>query len=373
MKKINIGNTFRAVAKGALLLAFVLNLAFINSGAMIANAQGYTVPTGDVDNGTYNSTTCYYFTYDMRKGSKDVNTNGEVSKLQEALVQLGYMSADPTGYFGNTTYNAVRSFQSAKGLLSSGFVGSYTRAALQSATCNTPNPYPTPTPVTNINLTPSSLDTYVYDQDSTGNSILGLNFTDSNSTLNFNSNLNTSVSIINTNISNVSASLSCYLNTGAIYSYVSTYCGNGTNGVFVSLKNSNMSDNTYYYFTIRINQNGSYTDKQYSFTYKKRYTYNPIPTNTCTYGYINGAYGCYYNVTCNSSYDYARGYYINNCQYYNGYNYNNNNNGNCVYSYQNGVYGCWYDTNNTTLSPCVVGAYPNNCGGGYQNGTNIIY
>ena len=348
--------------------------ATITNNVDVVKAQISGMQNGDVDNSNTSNNTCYSFSYDMRKGSRDSNTNSEVTKLQEALIQLGYLSQDPSGYFGTATYNAVKSFQSAKGLLSSGFVGTYTRAVLQSATCNTPNPnpnpnpypYPNPTPINNINLTPSTLPSTVYDKDSNGGTLSYIVLTDSNNYLYNLLSLNSSynyVSVVNTNIPNVTVTLDkCNTNNpvnGLVYiKYYMGVCSSNTyTSVSVNMTNSvaSMTDNTNYYFTLRINQNGTYIDKQYSFNYKKLnsntcpysiYGYqspncntNSYNNNTCTSGYMNGIYGCYYNVTCNSSYDYSRGYYINTCTYINGYdNFIDKRNYNIPYdSYYNGT------------------------------------
>lgn len=332
MKKINI-------LKSVLLAGLVLSLTFINN----VSAQSYYGQNGDVDTDTTSASTCYSLSYNMRKGSRDSNTNGEVTKLQEALVQLGYLNADPTGYFGRATYNAVKNFQSAKGLLSSGFFGTYTRKALYNATCHgndpdprpTPDPYPTPNPY--INLTPSILPSTVYDKDSNDKTLVG--FVIGNSSGYFSDIIRNGgdATIINTNILKVTSSLGyCETQTGATYNYNYYFaaCPNAAN-LLVDLRNSPLIDGQNYYFTIRINQNGTYTDKQYSFTYKKlnanngncTYSYqNDVygcyynnNNNVCIRGYMNGIYDCYYNVTCNSSYDYNKAYYINNCAHLNGY------------------------------------------------------
>ena len=309
-------------------------LLIMNNGEMNVYALN-----GDVDNNNNNTNVCVNLSYNMRKGSRDVNTNNEVTKLQEALVQMGYMSQDPSGYFGNATYAAVQRFQSANSLISSGYVGTYTRSAIQSVTCGNNNNNNNNN--NNINLTPAVLSSAIYDQDSSGNPLLGINFINSNSNTYIDNNL--TVSIINTNIPSVSVRISCYVSSGAAYnSYATSPCGYSNNSIFVSFNSSNLVDNTYYYFTIRINQNGSYVDKQYNFTYKK------VATNTtCTYSYQNGVYGCYYNYNSN-------GY--NNTDYNSNYNNGYNNSG-----YNNNGY---YNNNN---------GYNNNSAGYYYNGTYILY
>ncbi len=94
--------------------------------------------TGDFDSNNNNTVNCTTFSYNMRKGDRDSNTGGEVSKLQELLGQMGYMYQDPTGFFGNTTFQAVKSFQSANNLSATGYVGTLTRDALRARSCNTP-------------------------------------------------------------------------------------------------------------------------------------------------------------------------------------------------------------------------------------------
>ena len=301
-------------------LAFALLL--IISNVNIASAQ-----SGDIDTDTSNTNTCFNLSYNLRRGSTDIATSGDVTKLQQALIQLNYLSQDPSGYFGGATYSAVQRLQSANNLISSGYVGSYTRAAIQRITCNgnynsnpTPNPYPTPN--SSINLTPAVLSSTIYDQDSSGNPLLGINFINSNSNTYIDNNL--TVSIINTNIPSVSARTSCYMSSGALYnSYATSPCGYSNNSIFVSFNSGNLSDDTYYYFTVRINQNGSYVDKQYSFTYKKI-----ISMNSCIYG------------NCNTT---------------------------CTYKYQNGVYGCYYNTA-PDVSTCQYTGYNNNCNTGGFNG-----
>ena len=74
-------------------------------------------------------------------GARDSATGGEVSKLQTFLVKAGHLNADlVTGYFGNMTQAAVRAWQSASGIVSSGTpattgfgaIGPKSRAALAS-------------------------------------------------------------------------------------------------------------------------------------------------------------------------------------------------------------------------------------------------
>lgn len=65
----------------------------------------------------------------LRVGS----TGPEVWELQQRLQVLGFFNANPTGYFGIVTEEAVVTFQRAKGLLADGVVGTVTREAIEKA------------------------------------------------------------------------------------------------------------------------------------------------------------------------------------------------------------------------------------------------
>lgn len=83
----------------------------------------------------------------LRLGSR----GNQVKILQQELNKLGYNCGTADGIFGSKTLNAVRAFQSAKGLLVDGIVGSQTRALLNSV-----NSTPTPTPTCVMPLTSTS-------------------------------------------------------------------------------------------------------------------------------------------------------------------------------------------------------------------------
>lgn len=71
----------------------------------------------------------------LSKGSKDrTKTGNQVTQLQNALVELGYMKGEPTGKYDDATKNAVKSFQAASGFKKSwqnGSFGKQTRIKLQ--------------------------------------------------------------------------------------------------------------------------------------------------------------------------------------------------------------------------------------------------
>lgn len=119
-------------------------LAFALVMSTLANVS-FAQVIGDVDPGQYNDSPCVIITQTMTVGSKDSTTSGEVSTLQSYLAKTGFMTSEATGYFGYVTKQAVKNFQSANGLLSSGYVGPYTKAKVQSLSCGgyTPSPVPT--------------------------------------------------------------------------------------------------------------------------------------------------------------------------------------------------------------------------------------
>lgn len=68
----------------------------------------------------------YVFEHFMGVGDDDP----DVMELQKRLVTLGYLSAEPTGYYGAGTEAAVKKFQSKRGLPVTGYVAKNTRAEL---------------------------------------------------------------------------------------------------------------------------------------------------------------------------------------------------------------------------------------------------
>ncbi len=93
---------------------------------------------GDYDNTSSSGASgCIALQNNLRfRYSNDYNSNYEVSKLQGFLQDKSYLNSEPTGYFGLLTQNAVKSYQTAKGLASTGYVGSFTRAEIQKDSCS---------------------------------------------------------------------------------------------------------------------------------------------------------------------------------------------------------------------------------------------
>ena len=81
-------------------------------------------------------TPCANIIHNLRIGSNDSQTNGDVSNLQSFLQDEGYLSFDSTGYFGQATFRAVKKFQGAYGISPVGSVGSLTRRKIKALSCD---------------------------------------------------------------------------------------------------------------------------------------------------------------------------------------------------------------------------------------------
>jgi peptidoglycan hydrolase-like protein with peptidoglycan-binding domain len=84
-----------------------------------------------------NNSSCFNANNDIAFADKDTTNNGNaVSALQNFLNKNGYLSSAPTGYFGNMTLSAVKAFQTANGINSTGYVGPITRTKIKSLACD---------------------------------------------------------------------------------------------------------------------------------------------------------------------------------------------------------------------------------------------
>ena len=79
---------------------------------------------------------CAVITHNLKLGSRDANTGGDVTTLQIYLSQANYLDSDPTGYFGRATRKAVQDFQTANGISPAGNVGPMTRAKIKEVSCS---------------------------------------------------------------------------------------------------------------------------------------------------------------------------------------------------------------------------------------------
>lgn len=107
-----------------------------------------------------NSADCINLSYNLGYASSDSKTNGEVTKLQSFLKAQGHLSATPNGNFGPATLAAVKKFQTANGISSTGTVGALTRMAVQIKSCvsvsEPAKPVATSTPSTLAVTSPAS-------------------------------------------------------------------------------------------------------------------------------------------------------------------------------------------------------------------------
>ncbi len=78
---------------------------------------------------------CASITYNLKLGSRDANTGGDVTTLQIYLSQANYLDSDPTGYLGKVTKKALQDFQRANGISPTGTVGPLTRAKIKEISC----------------------------------------------------------------------------------------------------------------------------------------------------------------------------------------------------------------------------------------------
>ncbi len=97
----------------------------------------FTEGASDADIDMLPNNACSSLMNNLRYRSRDDQTNGEVSTLQDFLQTNGYLNSEPTGFFGLLTMAAVKNFQlTVLGLgYNSGFVGPLTRAKIKSLSC----------------------------------------------------------------------------------------------------------------------------------------------------------------------------------------------------------------------------------------------
>ena len=99
------------------------------------SVSGASALVSDEIEGGVDAVDCAVITSALRLGSRDKNTNGDVTTLQSYLMQANYLDSDPTGYFGRATLKAVQEFQKANGIVPQGNVGLYTRAKIKELSC----------------------------------------------------------------------------------------------------------------------------------------------------------------------------------------------------------------------------------------------
>lgn len=102
---------------------FILALLTVFFSPNLVAAQADIDPTG--------ATGCVQLTSsNLRYKARDVQTNGEVSILQDFLQSEGYLNVAPSGYFGLLTLKAVKAYQRASTLSPTGYVGTFTKLTI---------------------------------------------------------------------------------------------------------------------------------------------------------------------------------------------------------------------------------------------------
>jgi len=125
----------KIISKLAKVTFVAFNIVMV-SGLVSALSYPYTPTNGDYDPNPTTTSSCVDLYNNLRYQSNDASTSYEVSKLQSFLQTKGYLNSEPTGYFGNLTLAAVKSYQSSVGLDQTGYVGPLTRAKIKAASCN---------------------------------------------------------------------------------------------------------------------------------------------------------------------------------------------------------------------------------------------
>ncbi|MDB5259155.1 MAG: peptidase [Candidatus Taylorbacteria bacterium] len=105
------------------IAAFIAAISPISAFAQQADVDPSAIPS------------CAVISANLRYGARDT-TDSSVSTLQDFLNSRGYLSSQPSGFFGQKTFAAVRAFQLANNISASGYVGPVTRAKIRDIDCN---------------------------------------------------------------------------------------------------------------------------------------------------------------------------------------------------------------------------------------------
>lgn len=124
---------------------------------VISNPYSSTVDLGQAtaNNQALPVVACTDLSYDLFYGLSDSGQDQSVLKLQNYLLKTGYLNATPNGYFGPATLSAVKRFQTANSISSTGRVGPITRKAIKDKSCASSHNNP---PVSNSNTNPAVVD-----------------------------------------------------------------------------------------------------------------------------------------------------------------------------------------------------------------------
>ena len=123
------------------IISFITLIALFYSGNF---AFAQNLNDGDISNDV-----CINMqTQILRFRANDSSTNGEVSLLQDFLIDKGYLTGSPTGFYGRLTVNAVKSYQREVGVSPTGNVGPLTKSFIIKETCDGYQPLPVPVVIT---------------------------------------------------------------------------------------------------------------------------------------------------------------------------------------------------------------------------------
>lgn len=116
----------RSSSLASLIVITIIFLAFATFGSI---AQAASLPLSAEDG-------CIQLTKELRFGKRDSTTNGEVTMLQDFLIDFEYLTGEPTGRFGTKTRSALRAFQEDEGIRKTGITDVQTRNAIFNLSCN---------------------------------------------------------------------------------------------------------------------------------------------------------------------------------------------------------------------------------------------
>ncbi len=109
----------------------------ISASQIQSTTQG-VVNQAIIDDSESTIDSCVVIPTVLRYQSRDAETNGFVTKLQNFLHATNYLSSQATGFFGAGTFKAVKAFQRANGISQTGQTGPNTRAKIKEISCAMP-------------------------------------------------------------------------------------------------------------------------------------------------------------------------------------------------------------------------------------------
>lgn len=108
------------------------SIIFITSSASALDCSDPNTSCSAVGSIQLSARVCVDLPKTLSKGME----SSHVLVLQNFLVGKGLLKANPTGYFGVGTFNAVKAYQKSVGIQQTGTVGVLTRASIKKDTCS---------------------------------------------------------------------------------------------------------------------------------------------------------------------------------------------------------------------------------------------